>query len=320
MANLKLLTPEHTNVSSGSGAYKITFEASELIQDYDLSLTSSAFKVVNAETAIYLEREETGSNVYSLFIYYNENRSINYTSINYVWILNVQFLNETKQLNGAFTQSGNPNAPYIKNIRVYDPNGELLERDAFNRWVIPNSYPANTEFIISYDKSYPGHDTTWVNNVNVTNVVKQNFVDNVYPFTPNSAKLIITNAISDGTVEVQIEFDDTMYYSIAATTYVLFTRGGLEYPRIIIDQTEFNNADYSSGQLTTGIEFNNINKNQINISASVSWLSAYIQETGGFYALKINLFENTGAQRSGVITVFGTNSDGLYVSAQINIT
>lgn len=304
-----------SRVGASSGTLIIQISATEKIQSYDFKDSSGNDKKNN--TALYFirtdESEEQYKYKYHLLYYYPENRTSNTVATH--WVITTNFINDKAISDGYLTQMYNTSAPFIRNIIVLDNRLNLLKKDIFNRWIIPSSYPAGTKFTINFEKSYPPNTGATVN-VNTSYLVGSKFIDSCELASPTSATFTIKNSTgATDTQAIQLDFDDT--YSIGTAEYqVLFTRDNVQPALIEINPKQFS-VSWMEGEAIAYLYLTNIDRSQLTVSYDDEWLFAYIDDDN---LLRVFINENPAKQsRSIVITVHGTNSEGVYAEDRLII-
>lgn len=317
MGKIRIEGKTVTLVGAASGTLVITFSSTDKIQNYDFSESSSTS--IKNMTSLYLSttnEAEEYKYTYVLLWNYLENKTNE--SKYYHWVIDVYFAEGSARVDGYLQQTSRSSAPSIKNITVIDRGYQLLKKDMFNRWIIPQKYTSGSKFKIQFQPSYPA--TTGSQNIVATSALEigQSFITNIQPLTYDSVEFSVTADFSNTkTQAVKIEFEDTMYVG-KCTQYVLFTRHEEKTPTLSITPKSMTISSLA-GQATFSMVYTNIEYSDLNVSYDVDWLTANIPQTQTF-SLLVHVNENTGSQpRSTKIKVSGTNADGFYVEDSIEI-
>lgn len=304
-----------TRVGSSSGFLTIIISSTDPIQRYDfkdsegneLKDQSAMFLTTSSATGEYPYR-------YNLLFYYPENRTNN--DIVYNWIVTAYFIEDSYSYDGYLTQTYSTVAPYIKNIKVYDNRLNLLKKDIYNRWIIPESYPSGSTFAIRFDKSYPPNKVEETVNPSISYLIGNSFIDSCELSTPTQVVFHITGQTTGtDTQAIQLAFEDK--YGIGnAMTQVLFTRSNVQPASIELSKHQFN-VGWAEGVSVAYCTLINITKAQISASSDAAWVIPSINSDGN---LSIRVNENSSSKtRSATVKVFGTNSAGLYAEDSLII-
>lgn len=209
-------------------------------------------------------------------------------------------------------QSYNYNASSITNIRIYDYSGNELQKDNYNRFIIPESYSAGSQFTINYDYTY--YFTEPSINISTYETIGNMFIDTYYNVQAGVAKFEI-NSNSGDTQILQLDFDDT--YNIgAAVTYIPITRKA-QTTGVITTNINLTNITAAYYVTTLNLQTQNILTNTITVSAS-SWITITKANDVTYY---VEIQANTSASsRTGSINVSGTAIAGDTVSISIPVS
>lgn len=324
MARIKFLQDSPTEIGACSQSVLLPFFSDTQLQGYNLIIDYGAGsgEDVTLNTVMYLNAEyDREEYKYHYIIDYNIPKNTTNKSKVYNLLLSLVFEDDSLEQSVKIIQRSNTRASYVENIYVVDKEGNALEKDLYNRFVVPNSYPEGTKLYVKYDCGYPAYPSLFINS-NTSSSTGEDFIDQIWTEGIGTTVIVLNGVTKDtGVQSIQLDYDDN--WGIGdALTYVYFVRDGIKPVTLYVDNNKFLDFTVEGGNISTVLHYDNIKISQLKITTDATWLNASFGKVGGDDVINISIQSNKGessVSRNAVITISGANDEGTFASTTISI-
>lgn len=323
MARIQLLKGTSFGVGAHSQSIILPFLSDTRLQGYNLTIEvngGGGEDVTNSTTMFLYGEYDSGEYKYYYNVIYDLPKNATESVKVIECLLSLEFEDDTIEQPFTITQRVNTRASSVSNITVLDEDGNTLEKDMYNRWIIPNSYPEGSRFTIKYNCSYPAEPSKLIDTSRGAFTTGNGFIKQCWTQTMGESIVEINDVTSAKDIDsVHLEYDDNWGIG-TALTYIVFVRRGIEPIRIKTTPSQMVNVDHSGGHYYIEVEYSNIKFHQLNIENDSSWLYATWASAD---KIRVSITKNediTSAARSANIKIYGTNDDGIYTETIVPIS